>query len=404
MIEDPNINSDRIGPRTLKVQTRHGESFTTPTKPITHKELRSRADVPHLKGVTPGDISILPMYIMKDVFKEYRRCNGTVNEIYEKISMLSESVSFMYNLPTLQIDPIKPDSPEAIVTLIKQVGIPTLSGVCMPLLETDYEGFRRTLSRWSTMAEDHGKDCIPQIAMDDPLPVFEKKLKLIEELSKTGQIKMVDFVYRDMSENPLQYGTLLSMRSKIEAIMHCSAVPSLGNKLCKYMNGSSRYDFTMFGFDTTSTERGHPSYFPSKIETGGKELISSYKWSNVNIETNINGNYWEAMRHEHLFCNCPVCKGLSQDEIIGRFAYNVEGDIDPQSMRTVSVLHDHYASSKEMSVIRRAVNQREIKEYSEGVENNRSDFQKTVKIGAVRKFPSNKKSSGKGVKPLDSFL
>ena len=391
-IAEPNDNKDKLGPRILKVETRHGASFETPTKPITNRELFSRSNAPQIRGIMPGDMAIVPQYVLGKIFEKYQECNGTVNKIYDKVSQYSESVSFLYNVPTLQIEPIMPDKPIAVLTLARQADISSLSGVCMPLLDTDYEGFRRTLSQWSNYAEDHDKDCIPQIAMDEPLPLFRKKLALIEELSKAGEIKMVDFVYRDYNKYSLQFAEVWAKRSNIEAIMHCSAIPKDSGSLCNYMSKSSRYDLTILGFDTTSVKRNHPGYFPDTITPGGKEQITGYSWSNVLTETNINGNYWEVMEHESLYCDCPVCRRKSQDEIIERFAYNTEGDVEASSMNTISVLHDHYSSSKEMKAIRKAVLKGEIKDHADSVNDNRSRFQKEVKIGNIRNYPDGKKA------------
>ncbi len=387
-IEYTDPNTDEFSPRTLRVQTRHGSSFMTPTKTISHKELFSKSNTPELRGVLPGDLAVFPLYVKGDVFSKYCKCNGELNKIYENMIPYSKSTSFIYNVPSFQMEKIDPKDPASMSTLLKQINIPTLSAVCMPVLNTDLEGFKRNLKGWSECAEEHDKDCVPQISMDESLPIFEQKLELVKNLSKTGEIKMVDFVYKDLGQNTHQYSTLWSQRMEINAILHCSSVPRNLGEICNYMKSIGRYDLTMLGFDSISIERGQPRFMPSPRKPIGLKDIKYYKWSNVGIEANINGNYWESMDHDHAFCNCPICRGKVQKEILEKYAYNIEKDImDDRFMDRVSILHDHYSSSVEMNSIRDAIRNGETSDYKSHVIDDRKRFQGTVKFGEIRKYP-----------------
>ena len=67
-----------------------------------------------------------------------------------------------------------------MATLKKQLEIPTLSAICLPLLDTDYEGFVQSFNAWKEQAERYGKGIVPQISMNEDINLFRKKLDFIK--------------------------------------------------------------------------------------------------------------------------------------------------------------------------------------------------------------------------------
>ena len=379
--------NELFGCRTVKVQAHGSNSFTTPSKPITHRELSGKAGTPEYRGVLPGQIAVIPEYIRASIFEEYRNCNGRLKKIYDEISLYSESSSFLINVPNLLTERINPRAPEAMATLRKQLEIPTLSAVCLPLLDTDYEGFVLSFNAWKEQAERYGKGIVPQISMDEDINMFRKKLDFIKNKCDSGEVFMIDFIYANPSDYILQYSELWSRNKELNAILNLTNVPNSLNGINGYMKSIPRYDLMMYGFDMITPTRGRPARYPNGKGPFDMLDIQRYTWSNSDIEANIDGRYWEAMDRDHTVCNCPICRKRTQDQIMERYAYNVEGEItDSSFMNRIARLHDHLSSTAELRNLSNAIKGQELSEYCDGVRTKRKEFETSVRIGDVREY------------------
>ncbi len=377
--------NELFGCRTVKVNVHGSKSFTTPSKPITHRELTNKSKTPEYRGILPGQIVVIPEYIRGGIFEEYRNCNGRLKKIYSDVSLYSESSSFLINIPNLLTEKINPKAPEAMATLMKQLEIPTLSAVCLPLLDTDYDGFVTSFNAWKEQAERYGKGIVPQISMDEDINLFRKKLDFVKNKCDSGDLFIVDFVYANPSDYTLQYSELWSRNKELNAILNLTDVPSSLNEINSYMKSVPRYDLLMYGFDMITPRRGRPSRYPN--DKGPFDLldIQKYSWSNLGIEADIEGKYWEAMDHDHVMCNCPICKKKTQEQIMEKYAYNVEGEItDSSFMKRISILHDHLSSETELRNLSNAIKKQELSEYCGDIQTKRKDFETSVRIGNIR--------------------
>ena len=385
-VKDSDSN-ELFGCRTVKVQVHGSKSFTTPSKPITHRELLNKAETPEYRGVLPGQVVVIPEYIKGSIFEEYRNCNGRLKKIYGEVSLYSESSSFLINVPNLLTERINPRAPEAMATLKKQLEIPTLSAICLPLLDTDYEGFIQSFNAWKEQAERYGKGIVPQISMNEDINLFRKKLDFIKNKCDSGELFMIDFIYANPSDFTLQYSELWSRNKELNAILNLTNVPNSLYGINGYMKSIPRYDLLMYGFDMITPMRGRPTRYPNGKGPFDMLDVQKYSWSNYGIEANIDGRYWEAMDHDHTVCDCPICRKKTQTQIMDRYAYNVEGEItDSSFMKRISILHDHLSSTAELRNLSNAIKDQELSEYCDGIQTKRKDFETSVKIGNVREY------------------
>lgn len=378
------------GGRTLSIKVRGGKNFMTPSRPLTSHDLRAKSRNPHYRGVLPGEMAVLPIYLQGQVFDKYSMTNGTMNDTYEKISLLSDNSSFIVNVPTLQMKPLDPEKSVSMLTLYRQSIIPTLSAVNMPFMTGGYKTFSKNLPAWINKAEDHGKKCVPQIRMDEEINTFKKKLNLMVELSKTGEINMVDFIYANPANYSQQYGALWECRASLEAIAHCSAIPGKGTSIREdYATSLTRHDLSLFGFDTSSCRVGYASggFFGTLPDgTGGVEDIQPYRWSYTNMAIELAGNRWEAADSDHAFCNCALCRNREQAEIVDINTRLVDGTVNPLGMLGASRIHDVLTSVREMEARRKVIRGQETKEYEESTSEERSNFLDSIRFGSIREY------------------
>lgn len=379
--------STGIRGRTLNVQVRNGQSFDTPSKPVVIKDFKAKARNPHYRGKLPGDLAVLPEYIEGRIFEEYLHENGRVNKIHRDLSQYSDSSSFMVNVPSLQMKPINPGKSIAMVTLKMQLDVPTLSGICMPLLEASAADYGKALEYWIKMSDECGKMCVPQISVSEDVPTFEAKLDNITELSKTGAVSMVDVVYGDPRKFRHQYGMLWEKRNELEAIVHCSKAPAKGDRVCDYMNTHPVYDMLLYGIDSMSAPRSPPRpFFPKKDCTEVAD-IEKYEWADQGTASMILGNHWESVDGGHLTCSCPICRGRSQSEIVETYSRKTDGCIDQSAMKDVSLIHDHLSFTEELGPIRKRIKGHDMAGYRKGKIDARNKFISSASFGDIRQFP-----------------
>lgn len=366
------------GARTLDIRVSSSVSFDTPTRPISTRESAAKNFLGY-RGEIESPIAAIPMDLKTgDRYEKFRRNNGFIKD---EQRALQSFVYSNYNRPSFTILQLPPLKTEDIVPLKiafdMQKDVDALDIMCIPEIVSTPQQFERTVRTWCESAEDVNKNAIPQIFLKDPVDTFGQKLDILCEMSKSGNIPIVNVRYS--SDCPQQLAEIWSRRDRLESILNCSEVPFSGQQsLAKGIVNNLETDLIEHGFDsiTRAKRTVSPKYIAMRnMEQAPSTLsnIDSFKISSHNASLMIDGKYWQQMKHPPE-CHCSVCRGNSKEAIIEQFAYKDNGDISPQGMRYYSTLHDHQSDIQELDILRKYIKSNEISEYDNRIEDNRSIF------------------------------
>jgi len=368
------------GARTLDVKVSSSKSFETPTRPISATELTAKSFLGY-RGELQAPISALPVNLNSgDRYQKFLKNNGMVNETRRKLQSMSDSTYMCPSFPILQLPPLNPkDMVPFKIAFDMQCSVEDMDYTCIPTIKSKEKEFEQVVVEWCESAETNNKGAVPQIRMDEDLEIFSKKLNVLCNLSEAGLIQIINVVYANPNKNPLQFVELWRRREDLNVIVNCSEVPRKGNELHnKGVKEDEEAYLIQHGVDSITRRKWAVSpkqAFLRNIIPPPQSLtdVDGYDMAVHSASVRLENNLWMSTNHP-LVCTCSVCKGNAREEIVQKFAYKDNGEIERSGLRYFSVLHDHQSDQSELKSMRKFIKSSEMNEYEKQLEQKRKEI------------------------------
>ncbi|AIZ56890.1 hypothetical protein Mpt1_c10180 [Candidatus Methanoplasma termitum] len=369
------------GARTLSVKVSSSRSFETPTRPISTTELTAKSFLGY-RGEISSPIAALPVDLKTGgKYQKFLKNNGVVNDTRRKLQSMSDSTFMCPSFPILQLPALKLDDKRPFkIAFDMQCSVEDMDYINIPPIDSGHRAFERMIVDWCQSAEDnYDKGAVPQLRMDEAPVIFSKKLDVLCDLSRSGMITIVNMIYANPYTNSLQYAELWGRRNDMCAIVNCSEVPAKGDH--EYMTGvnSDLEDYLIqHGMDSITRKKHSVSpkfMYMRNMEEPPADLdgIDEFDVAVHHASIRVSKDLWKATSHP-LMCDCSVCRGNTRDEIVDRFAYKDDGQIERSWLRYYSNMHDHQSDQSELERMRSYIRTDEMSEYEKQVETDRNDL------------------------------
>jgi hypothetical protein len=358
-----------MGGRTLEIKVKDRSPFTTPTRPISVPELEAMHFLT-FRGSLDGHLGAVQIDIRGERYQEFLKKNGVNKAIKRKMVSFADRTCCFENFVLLHVPPLRPSEIGIFKMYFEmQTDIPTLDYISMPQIASNDENvYKGIVQGWITEAEKLQKGVVPRLSMKDDLEVFKKKLKILADMAKTGEIRIIDVIYANPKNYLLQYVELWKNK-EIEAIINCSDVPfSEGRLISPGLRETPIIELQRWGIDTIA---------PSKFTLSPKALmkmisnpppknlqeIGDFSWACHPGGAFIDDDLWQKIPSENVHCDCKLCLGKNQPDLVKVYSVDDIGALTYNGMEKAARLHDHLSSQSEYSVIRDRIKSREMAGY-----------------------------------------
>ena len=243
------------GCRTVRVRVSSSASFDTPVRPLSVHETTAK-DYLGYRGVLESPIAAVPIDLRSnDGYRRFLARNGFIHENQRVLQSFTDRNHGKPCVPLLQLPPL--DGSDRVpfkIAFDMQNDVDGLAMMCMPEVSqgsTDYEGAVRD---WCSSCEEYGRGGVPQLSLSDDPEVFARRLRTLCELTRTGEVRMINVRYSPGST--IQLSELWNMKGEIQALINCSEVPTTVQQ--NVVDGVERdveYHLLSHGFDSITRKR-----------------------------------------------------------------------------------------------------------------------------------------------------
>lgn len=377
--EDRMIKSVKVGPvdttyfgfggRILTITPKRGDSFFTPTRPISIPELKSKQFLAfnELLGGCLGGVQI---DVKGERYHRFMKRNGTVVYTRRTMTKFSDMSCCSENFAILDVPPIRATDEYALKLLLDmQVAIRTLKNISLPPLEISRPSEMTPILRWWIKdAEQFEKSIVPQVRIDDEPEKLRAKLKILTEMAESDEFHIVNLIYANPDTHPHQYATIWEQREK-RVLFNCSGVPSGGRFITLGMGESPIVAIQRYGIDTYTrrTSTISPRYYAWLQHQPAPQSIDEIDGANWQYHPGaavLEWRIWESLPSENVECRCKVCRGREQREIIDEYCHDEQGTIVKNGLDKASKLHDALSSEMEYVKVKKMIKSQEMAEYA----------------------------------------
>ncbi len=366
-----------LGGRTLSVRLSSKPSFETPTRPFSAVEFGAKQYL-GFRGTLDGNLGAIQLDLRGQRLQKFLGTNDSVISARRRLTSMADLSCCFENFAILDV----PGQPVQDLSRIKlflemQRGVKTLNYVSMPPLQTNNPSvMEKTIAYSLGIVEGIGKGVIPQLTLADDVRFFKDKLKMLSSLAETGSIQIINLVYADPDTHPHQYLELWKNRD-IPAILNCSSVPRSKKEVSPGIIETPSITLQRYGIDTITplTKTANPAWIiqqMNKPHPSSFDQVNDYSWACHPGGAILTSKLWRSLPAHNVECNCKVCNGRSQSQILSNHCYNDLGLVDDSAIRKASQLHDAVSSQLEYVKMNRRIKSHEMAEYIHDIEDFRN--------------------------------
>ncbi|MFA6718799.1 MAG: hypothetical protein WCS15_06945 [Prevotella sp.] len=374
------------GGRILNVKVSSSKSFTTPTRPLSVDEIRAKSFLGY-RGELDCHMATLPLFVGSATSQSYQKFlknNGTVKNLEDKMQSASDRTCMIPHFPILQIASMKEkDTVPLKIAYEMQRTLVDIEYISMPPISEKSDIFKKMVVDWCESAErDMNSGVVPQISLNEDPSVLANKLDALIELSESEYINVVNLVFATPKDHINQYAQLWERRDKMNFIINCSQVPKGDMTSSQGMVDDYEPQLMQYGIDSISRRQNKvSSAFIAKrnMEPPKQNLddVDNYEIAVHDAAMYIPGINWRKADHE-INCNCSICRGNSRKNIIDRFAYKDNGDIESAGLRYFSIIHDHQSDQIELEKMKSFIKSNGMIDYMALVEEYNIELSKLI--------------------------
>ena len=358
-----------FGGRVLTITPTRGDSFSTPTRPISIPELKSKQFLA-FNELLGGHLGAVQIDLRGDRYRRFMKKNGTVIYAGRTMTKFSDMSCCSENFAILDVPPVQAADEYAFkLFLDMQVGIRTLKHISLPPIETSRPSEMTPILRWWVKdAENFGKSIVPQVRIDDDPDKFRQKLKVLTEMAESDEFHIVNLIYANPDTHPHQYATIWEQREK-KVLFNCSGVPSGGRNIMPGFGESPIFAIQRYGIDTYTrkTSTVSPKYYTMLQYQPAPQSIDEIDGANWQYHPGaavLEWRIWESLPSENVECKCKVCRGREQRGIIDEYCHDDQGTIVRNGLDKASKLHDALSSEMEYVKVKKMIKSQEMAEYT----------------------------------------
>ena len=287
------------GGRTMEVRVSSSSTFTSPLRPISTGEIRAKSFLAY-RGILNAPIAALPMPITGEAYDKFLKNNGMVKNIKTELESLAISTSPLVKFPILKMKAIRYDEEFPLkIAFSMQSDMDSLDYLSMPNISCNPSAYSKSVTNWcETSIDDYEKGCVPQLSMKEDVDVLDEKLDVLSSLANSGLITIVNLIYANPNQYPIQYAKLWKKRNNLNFLINCSDVPMKGTVIREgVMASDMESTLTTYGIDSITREKRRlPPKAAARLrmEKPPNTLseVDAFDWAIRNASVMLNHHYW----------------------------------------------------------------------------------------------------------------
>jgi len=359
------LNKDnRFGGRNIEVSL-GSSSFKTPNRTATHKDYYAVSSLPHNITIE-NPVSEYVSSFNNSSFDAFLSDNGSFSN--RKKRMVAQSVDMMRYFPimsTIKIPANRKITQDQLM-LFNVFQSDEFEIVSIPPFEyKNIDDYEEVITQFSNAARSRGQEAMPILPLSTKLDTFKLEFAALRRLNNTGICNVIGFAYANPSKHVQQLLEIYSNREE-EIWYHAFGVPRTPRGR-NSIPVAHIHELQNWGIDTFSPEvRDIPhraiGYLIMKSKTTRPEEIECRRYDSPTLGIFKEPDWINRYGHD-IHCTCPVCKGKDLPSFKDEFTHDLDGNFDPNLLRSADKVHELASGSKEFGESRDAIKSDDLPAY-----------------------------------------
>ncbi|MDY6966590.1 MAG: hypothetical protein SVM80_11620 [Halobacteriota archaeon] len=365
------LNKDnRFGGRNVDISF-GSSSFKTPHRAATQKDYHAASALPH--DITIGNpVSEYVSAFNNTSFDAFLTGNGSFTGRRRKIT--SQSIDMMRYSPimsTIQVPTGRRLTQNQLMLYNAFQNHDQLDIISIPPFEyKDIKEYEEVISQFSEVAKSRGQEAMPILPLSTDLNTFIREFKSLRILHKTGICNVIGFAYANPFTSVQQAFEIYIHRDE-DIWYHTFGVPRIPRDR-NAIHVAHIHELQNWGLDTFSPEsrdigRKAVTYLIMKSKTTKPDEIECRRFDSPTLGI-FKEPEWITRYENDLHCDCPVCKGRDLRSFKDEFTHELNGDFNPNLLRSADRVHELTSGSNEFDESMRAIESDDLPAYFENKE------------------------------------
>jgi len=233
-----------------------------------------------------------------------------------------------------------------------------------PFEYKNIEEYEEVVTQFSDAAKARGQEAMPILPLSTELDTFKLEFAALRRLNETGICNVLGFAYANPSKHIQQLLEIYSNRK--EAIWyHVFGVPRTPRG--KSIPVAHIHELQNWGLDTFSPEvKDLPhraiGYLIMKSKTTKPEEVECRRYDSPTLGIFKEPDWIKRYGHD-IHCSCPVCKGKDLSSFKYEFTHDLDGNFDPNLLRSADKVHELASGSEEFNKSKDAIKSDDLPAY-----------------------------------------
>lgn len=365
------LNKDnKYGGRNVNIQV-NSTSFSTPTRSATNRDYSAASALPHKVTITNPIAEFISDFNSTSLGAFVSR-NGSFQRRRQRIiEQFLDMMRYFPRISSIQFPQNTKVTYDQLMLFQAFQNHPSIDIVSIPPFEYDtISDYRRTIEQYAEIAISRKQEAMPIIPLSSDPVVFKEEFSILRELHSNGLCNVIGFQYADPFRYPIQYLEIFKNR-ECDLWYHCFGVPRTprGRNTTPVAH---IHEIQNWGLDT---------YSPVARDLGRKQIVYLIMQSKAKKESDlyiqrydapvlgiIKEDQWLTRYGHELHCVCPVCKGRDLSSFKQDFTHELNGDFNPNLLRSADKVHELVSGSSEFNSSAEAIKNDDLTTYFSGKE------------------------------------
>ena len=359
------LNKDnRFGGRNVDISF-GSSSFKTPNRTATNKDYYAASSLPHNVTIE-NPVSEYVSSFNKPSFDAFLSGNGSFAR--RKKRMTDQSIDIMRYFPimsTIQI-PKNERITQNQLMLFNIFQDQQLDIISIPPFEyKDINEYETVITQFSEAARSRRQEAMPILPLSTELNTFKIEFAALRRLHNTGICNLIGFDYADPSKHVQQLLEIYSNREE-DIWYHAFGVPRKPRGK-KSIPSAHIHELQNWGLDTFSPIVRDISnkaivYLMMQSKTIKPDEVECQRYDSPTLGI-VKEHDWVDRYGHDLHCDCPVCDGKDLVSFKDEFTHDLDGNFEPNLLRSADKVHELVSGSKEFGESMEAIKSDDLPTY-----------------------------------------
>jgi len=359
------LNKDnRFGGRNVDVSF-GSSSFKTPNRTATHKDYYATSSLPH-RVTIENPVSEYVSTFNTTSLDAFLSGNGSFANRKKRIT--DQSIDIMRYSPimsTIQVPANRKVTQDQLM-LFNMLQNQQMDIISIPPFEyKDINEYEKIITQFSEAARSRRQEAMPILPLSTELSTFKHEFAALRRLKDIGICNVIGFAYANPSKYVQQLLEIYSNREE-DIWYHAFGVPRTPRGR-KNVPVAHIHELQNWGLDTFSPEVRDVSYkaigyLMMQSKTMKPDDVKCQRYDSPSLGVFKEPDWIDRYGHD-LRCNCPVCKGKDLLSFKDKFTHDLDGNFDPNLLRSADKVHELVSGSKEFGESMEAIKSDDLPAY-----------------------------------------